>query len=811
MVSEFNQRARHARPAPPTGLLEAQKQVLERIVQNRPLGEILGALCEIVEAQAPVEVRAAILLITPDGRHLTTGAAPSLPESYSRAIDGIGISPFVGTCAAAAARRQLVITPDISIDRGWEPFKHLPLGLGLKAAWSLPILSADGGVLGTFGSYFLEPRTPEPDETKLVEVLAHTAALAIERLKSDQALRDSEARYRAMIEASPECVKVVAADGTVLQMNAAGLRMVEAVRDSDIIGQSVFDLIAPEEREAYSQFHARVCGGETASLKFQAIGKSGARRYMESMSVPLPVPGGGYSQLSVTRDITSRVHSDAALAVQKARLEYAVRIAGIGFWYCDLPNGELMWDEQVREHFFIEGDRRVTMDDFYSRLHPEDHAHAIQAARNSIDNAASYDITYRTVSPTGEIKWIHAVGGAEHENGVPTHFDGVTVDVTLQKRDEQRLLKLNERLQEEDHRKDEFLATLAHELRNPLAPLRTGLELLRHSAEPEVTIRTRDMMQRQLMHLVRLVDDLLDISRITSRKITLEKKRVDLREIFHSAFEATDTLMRERGHRLETDLPTHSLTVHADPIRLAQVVANLLNNAARYTPVGGRIFLRSARVNDAAVVQVEDNGAGIEPHMLDSVFEMFVQGQSTRNSQGGLGIGLTLVRRLVEMHGGTVSAASGGRGLGSTFTVTLPLALGAEAQSGADVDTSSKVATGRRVLVVDDNVDAADSLAMLLQVEGHNTRVANDGLEALALAASFRPEVVILDIGMPGMNGHEVARRLRANPEFPPSLKLVALTGWGSLEDRQKAEAAGFDVHLVKPIEPERLRDIVYG
>jgi CheY-like chemotaxis protein/two-component sensor histidine kinase len=317
------------------------------------------------------------------------------------------------------------------------------------------------------------------------------------------------------------------------------------------------------------------------------------------------------------------------------------------------------------------------------------------------------------------------------------------------------------------------------------------------------------MMQRQLMHLVRLVDDLLDISRITSRKITLEKKRVDLREIFHSALEATEALMRERGHRLETELPAHSLIVHADPIRLAQVVANLLNNAARYTAVGGQIRLRAARVNDAAVVQIADNGAGIEPHMLDSVFEMFVQGQSTRQSQGGLGIGLTLVRRLVEMHGGTVSAASGGKGLGSTFTVTLPLAGGADVQPGFDADANSTAPAARRILVVDDNVDAADSLAMLLQVEGHSTRVANDGPEALALAVSFRPDVVILDIGMPGMNGHEVARRLRANPELPPGLKLVALTGWGSVEDRQKAEAAGFDVHLVKPVEPERLRAIV--
>ena len=536
--------------AVPRSLLEAQRNVLEMVVQNVALGDVLAALCKIVEEHAPRDgARASILLVTADGKRLTIGAAPSLPESYCRAIDGIEIAPHVGTCAAAAARREVVVTPDISADPSWLVLRQLPLSLGLKAAWSLPIVSATGAVLGTFGTYFPETRAPHPEERQLVEVLARTAALAIERQRSDRASR--------------------------------------------------------------------------------------------------------------------------------ARIEYAVRVSGIGFWHWDLALGEVVWDERVRGHFFIPDNRRLTTLDFFTRLHPDDREVTRAAVRAAIDRREHYEVTYRTVDPaSGATKWIRSVGAAQYDaDGKPVHFGGVAVDVTEQNAHEQSLRDLNERLQQQDRRKDEFLATLAHELRNPLAPVRTGLEILKISADPAQIARTREMMERQLGHLVRLVDDLLDVSRITLGKVVLKKEHIDFRVILNGALEATRSLVGARGHEITLQVSEQPLPLLADPTRLIQVVANLVNNAARYTPAGGRIQLTAEARQDTLIARVIDSGVGMDSDLLDRVFDMFVQGvPASGESQAGLGVGLTLVRRLVEMHGGSIEAQSPGRDQGSTFVLRLPLA-----------------------------------------------------------------------------------------------------------------------------------------
>ncbi|MEO8064048.1 MAG: ATP-binding protein [Pseudomonadota bacterium] len=790
-------------------LLEAQRNVLEMIVRGDPLARVLTELCLIVETQASAKVRAAILLMDAAGRTLSTGAAPGLPEAYNRAVDGIAIDPKVGTCAAAAALRENVITRDIANDPAWRDLKHLPLALGLVAAWSVPIKSSTGKVLGTFGTYFAEVREPSSSERHLVEVLARTAALAIEREASDAKLRESEARYRAIVESTPECVKVIAPDGKLLQMNAAGLAMIQS-GEANAIGASIYAVIAPEHRELFVTFNEGICRGETGSLKFDIVGADGMRRSMHSKSVPLVEPAGGYLHLAVTRDISV----ERALVQDRARLDYAVRLSGVGFWYCPLPFDALFWDERVKEHFFLPADAHVNITDFYDRIHPDDR----ESTRANIDLAIrehrSYDTVYRTVDPiSGDIKWIRALGGAAYgPDGSPTHFDGVTVDVTAQKRDQERLaLVLNREraqarlLNEQDRRKDEFLATLAHELRNPLAPIRTGLQILRVGGNAEQSGKTHDMMERQLRHLVRMVDDLLDISRITLGKVTLRKERIDFRAVLHSATESTRSLIESANHEFAVRLPPDPLPLDVDPTRLTQVIANLLNNSAKYTPPGGRIQLTADIDGTQLILKVTDNGVGIPADMLPRVFEMFTQvGRSIDRSQGGLGIGLTLVRRLVEMHGGKIDAQSAGHGLGTTFTVALPLAPGSAAlpDDGQEAPTSS---APRRILVVDDNVDAAASLAMLLELDGHTLRVADNGDDALIVAEEFVPDVVFLDIGLPTINGYEVARRLRANPQLPRNMRLIALTGWGTDEDRRRAQAAGFDQHLVKPVDPELL------
>jgi PAS domain S-box-containing protein len=368
-------------------------------------------------------------------------------------------------------------------------------------------------------------------------------------------------------------------------------------------------------------------------------------------------------------------------------------------------------------------------------------------------------------------------------------------------------------IQEADRRKNEFLATLAHELRNPLAPIRNSLHLLRLQDNTPAAERVHDMLERQVNHLVRLVDDLLEISRITSGKIELRTEPVEVASVIRTALEISRPLIDASGHQLAIALPQEPITVEVDPMRLSQIVANLLNNAAKYTDPGGQIWLTATREAGAAVISVRDNGIGLAPDVLPRVFDMFTQVERDhKRTQGGLGIGLALVKRLAELHGGSVEAKSDGIGKGSEFRIHLPLARHRPevACPVAVTAAGSGRPARRRVLIVDDNRDAAASLALLLKLLGSDAQTANDGPSALEAAEAYRPDLVLLDLGMPGMSGFEVARRLREQPELS-AITLVALTGWGQEEDRRRTEAAGFDHHLVKPVDLAALSSLVAG
>jgi PAS domain S-box-containing protein len=378
---------------------------------------------------------------------------------------------------------------------------------------------------------------------------------------------------------------------------------------------------------------------------------------------------------------------------------------------------------------------------------------------------------------------------------------GAFVDITTRKR-------LEASLREADRRKDEFLAMLAHELRNPLAPIRNAVEILeRDGLSVSQFTQMRDIIARQTEHLARLVDDLLEVSRITQGRIILRKESVELLNIIGRAVETSRPLIDARNHEFTVTLPTEPVRLTGDYIRLAQVISNLLNNAAKYTDEGGEIQLLVELEKDQIRLCVRDNGAGIPPEELPYIFDLFTQtGRSLDRAQGGLGIGLTLVRWIVEMHGGRVEAYSAGVGQGSEFTVYLPVlsppsqATVPPAAALAETSVAASVAACCRILVVDDNVDSADSLTMLLKYDGHQVQVAHDGPEALALALTFRPQIVILDIGLPGMNGYEVGRRLRREPGGE-QIALIALTGYGQAEDRKRSKEAGFDHHLTKPVD----------
>ena len=358
-------------------------------------------------------------------------------------------------------------------------------------------------------------------------------------------------------------------------------------------------------------------------------------------------------------------------------------------------------------------------------------------------------------------------------------------------------------LQEADRRKDEFLAILAHELRNPLAPIRTAVQLLRKRDLAETqNIRAREVIERQVQHLVCLIDDLLDVSRITRGMITLQRERVLIDAVVARAVETARPLIDARKHELALDLPEELLSVEGDPTRLVQIVGNVLHNAAKFMEPGGRIVLSVSREDSYAVISVRDFGLGIQAELVSKIFDLFSQvHQKSETAHGGLGIGLALVRRLVEMHGGVVTASSEGLGKGTEMVVRLPV-IGVQSTIVALPTTDSKrppQVSPRRILVADDNSDAVEALALQLRLAGHDVRSANDGLEALEVAETFAPQVVLLDLGMPRMDGYETAREIRRK-WWGKSATLVALTGWGGQQDRQKTSDAGFDAHLVKPV-----------
>lgn len=367
-----------------------------------------------------------------------------------------------------------------------------------------------------------------------------------------------------------------------------------------------------------------------------------------------------------------------------------------------------------------------------------------------------------------------------------------------------------EALQLADQRKNEFLATLAHELRNPLAPILSAVQVVRLGELPQdELIELHDIIERQVHHMVRLIDDLLDVSRITRGKVELRYDEVDMADIVRNAVETSRPLIQTAGHNLSIHLPETPLKLRGDSVRLAQVVANLLNNAAKYTPEGGQIDVHVERQDDTVVVRVRDNGIGIPQEMRDDVFDMFTQvNQHVQHSRGGLGIGLTLVKRMVEMHQGQIEVHSEGEGLGSEFTVSLPLTMAEKTTVAATTQNPNTEATAsHRVLVIDDNADAANGLAMLLRTEGHDVCVCLDGASGLEYAEQWKPHVVFLDLGMPEMDGYETARQITNLPEGK-EVTLVAVTGWGQEEDRRRTQDAGFDYHLVKPADITALKNI---
>lgn len=541
--------------------------------------------------------------------------------------------------------------------------------------------------------------------------------------------------------------------------------------------------------------------GEPALL----IHHEGGERWIESHATALPSSGGPPGRVTVFRDVTERY-----LAQREAE--------------ASLAKVQMVADAVPALISYISADCRYqlnnrTYETWFDLPRSEIHGHTLeevmgpqawQSVRSHVAAALRGEpVSYEAEVPhhDGSTRWIAAsytpdVGDEGAVRGFVAHVH----DVTERKRAEEALRKSEEKLREADRRKDEFLATLAHELRNPLAPVRHALAILkRHGNDGDLADKARATLERQIAHMVRLVDDLLDVSRINSGRLELRREWTDLREVVQHSAEASRPSFEERRLRFELSLPEAPVWVEADPIRLTQVFGNLLHNAAKYTDPGGRIRLSMERDSDEVVVRITDTGIGIPREKLSRVFELFTQlDDSLEKSAGGLGIGLSLVKRLVEKHGGTVAVDSAGPGQGSEFVCRLPAPPHVAEVPAGEVAAPVTSASPRKILVADDNRDIAESLALLLKVEGHETRCVHNGRQAVEEAARFQPHVVILDIGMPGLNGLDACRAIRSAAGGQAML-IVALTGWGQNDDRQKTRDAGFDAHLVKPVDADEL------
>ena len=430
------------------------------------------------------------------------------------------------------------------------------------------------------------------------------------------------------------------------------------------------------------------------------------------------------------------------------------------------------------------------------RLYPLHDCPIFQAARTGAARRVDDEVFWHKLGHAVNVSYsVFPHAASEDSQGAVITF----TDSSERKRKENDLRRLASELSEADRRKTEFIATLAHELRNPLAPVRSGLQVIARAGDDKAAVtRVRLMMERQLGQMVRLINDLLDVARVTSGKMSLQLQPIELKTILLAALEATQPQMTAATHNVTVEMPDVPVRLNADATRLTQAFTNLLSNAAKYTPVRGQISVHVGVVGQSAEVSIADSGIGLRKESLSKIFEMFTRvGASASGKKEGLGIGLNLVRRIVELHGGHVAARSPGPGHGSVFIVTLPLAYGAVVKTGATTP-SPQAACRMRIMIVDDNVDAAQTLSMLLMSDNHITHVAHSGKDALEALVTFKPEIIFLDIGMPEMNGYEVAQAIRATPAAGNPI-LVALTGWGGAADRERTARAGFNAHLTKP------------
>jgi PAS domain S-box-containing protein len=670
-------------------LIQMQKAALEMVAQEEELDDVLAFLARGIEGQSLAGMWSAIHLFNPAGTHFALAVAPSLPATYTQLTQGMEIAPRTGPYCDVALGADVAIATDVESDPRWPPFTELARTCGIRSAWSTPIVSSRGNLIGTLAIYYRETGEPKATDRQLIDAVRHTIALIIEHKQAQDARRESEERFHSLVHATTSIVWTTDESGRF------------------VTEQTSWSAYTGQQRDEYKDF--------------------------------------GW---------TSALHPE------------------------DRDRVRAHWEESRAARMLYKSEGRLWHAGSESYRHFE--------ARG-----------VPVIGPDGSVhEWV-----------------GQHVDVEEQHQAEQRIYELMAELNEGARRKDEFIAMLAHELRGPLAPVANSLETLQRAQPNEQLVHeVRETLQRQVGHMVRLVDDLLDVGRITRDRLSLRMTNVELETAIRQAVEVVRPLADGLKHEISVTLPNAPIHLRGDPVRLTQVFGNLLNNACKFSEPGGHIRVTAERQGSEVAVSVADSGIGIPADQLDDVFAMFSQvDRSLERSRGGLGLGLTLVKQLVELHRGSVEGFSEGLGRGSTFVVRLPVTSKRRPKAPRrQQQLDERTLSARRILVVDDNPDTARALVRLLDVTGSKTRKASDGLEALQVAEEFRPEIVLLDLGLPKLSGFDVARRIREQP-WGANMLLIALTGWGQEGDRRHSAQAGFDAHLVKPVDYGVLVDAVAG
>ena len=762
------------------------------------LEEMLAATIELLRAD-----KGSMQLLDPERGVLTIacqrGFTPEFPDFFREASSGGGAA-----CGRSLSSGERIIIEDVEADAEYAALRAIARAADYRAVQSTPLIGRDGVRLGILSTYWRSPHRPGEQDLRRLDLYARQAADFIEHCGMANALRDRETLLQAVIDGSPDAIFLKDREGRLLLANPVTLAAIGKPAEECIGKTDEEFLLNPEDGRVIMANDRRIMeSGQTGIYDETLATPSGTRCFRSHKSPYRDAAGKVVGLISVSREVTEQKAAEAALRESEERFRVLTQAIPSLLWETDAEGSNTFMSDAWRSYTGMTAEQ--TVDGRWTEaLHPEDRKVIYREWMAAVASPQLFECRYRLRAADGSFRWfLTRAAPLRDTEGRVRRWVGSSTDID-------EIVQAQAALATADRRKDEFLATLAHELRNPLAPIRNGVHVLkRRQSSDDANAPLIAIMDRQVQQLVRLVDDLLEVSRISRGQIELRKESVAVSDFLQEALETCQPLIDKHGHRVSLKIAGEPLRVFGDPLRLSQIAANIINNAAKYTPPGGQIEIEAASERGEAALRIRDNGMGVSAEMMPRIFELFVQAEAHAGlADGGLGIGLALARQLAELHGGRIEGASDGVGKGAEFVVRLPLQQKPVIAAAPEEEDARDDLKTARVLVIDDDPDVADGFRVLMETLGATVRAAYDGPAGVATIDGFDPDLIFVDIGMPGVDGYETARRIRRSHAEPRFL-LVALTGWGQLEDRRRALDAGFHFHLTKPAPIEALEGLL--